>query len=191
MRITIDSSVLQEDGFTMQDFAVVLYYMSGGSGILNNDICEELWERGFLKKVLDGYQFHEGKRAKIRTWLVKSKAPKKELERLTNLAKALQNEFPEGKKDSKYYWRDSTKIIAQRLAMFIERYGDYSDEDFIAATRAYVSSYNGNYAYMQLLKYFIYKKDKATGDENSQLSSYLDNLNSESPQERDWTTNLV
>lgn len=191
MRITIDSSVLKEDGFSMLHFSVILYYLSGGSGVLNEELCNELWEYGFLKKVPEGYQFHEGKRAKLRTWLLKSRTPENKMERLINLAKKMQSEFPEGKRDNKYYWRDSTKVIAQRLAVFIEKYGDYDDEEFVAATKKYVSSFNGNYEYMQLLKYFIYKKDKTNGEENSQLSSYLDNINDDTLRDKDWTTNLV
>lgn len=191
MKITIDSSVLEKDGFTLTDFAVVLYYLGGGTGVLNETLCSNLREQGFLKKVSDGYQFHEGKRTKIRSWIIRSNTQDNVLERLSNIAQAMQKEFPEGKKSSKYYWRDSTKVITQRLALFIKKYGDYDDEDFVNAAREYVKSFNGNYEFMQLLKYFIYKKDTNTGEESSQLASYLDNAGESSLQEKDWTTNLI
>ena len=192
MKITIDSSVLEKEGYSMQDFAIILYYISGGTGILNEEWCNKLWESGFLKKVNGGYQAHEGKRPKLRTWFIKSSTTPDTMERLTELAKAMQEVFPSGRKSDKYYWRDSTKVIAQRLALFIKKYGDYEDDKFIQAAKNYVSSFNGNYEFMQLLKYFIYKKDTVTGEENSQLASYLDNVDDvNNTIDRDWTTNLV
>lgn len=190
MKFTLDSLVLEKHGVTMQQFSVLLYYMSGGTGVLNEALCSELREDGFLKKVKDGYQFHEGKISNVRTWIAESNNSVSELDRLTRIAKEMQEAFPEGRRDNKYYWRDSTKVIAQRLAKFISKYGDYEDDKFTKAAKDYVSSFNGNYEFMQLLKYFIYKKD-SSGEENSQLSSYLDNEGKESLQDRDWTTNVV
>lgn len=191
MKIVIDSSVLEKRGFTMQDFSIILYYFSGGSGVLNEKLCLELWENGFLKKIPDGFQFHEGKKTKLKAWMLESSNDQDQVTRLTNLAKAMQNEYPEGKKGNKYYWRDSTKIIAARLAVFIKKYGDHEDEEFINATKNYVKSYNGDYTYMELLKYFIYKKKKESGEETSSLASYLENASEVSLQDRDWTTNIV
>lgn len=191
MKITIDSEVVRGAGFTMQDFSVILYYLSGGTGVLNEKLCESLWEDGFLKKTSEGYAFHEGKLSKIRTWIVKSSVSADSLDRVTRLAKEMQEVFPEGKKDGKYYWRDSTKIIAQRLVSFIKKFGDYEDEEFIEATKAYVKSFNGDYSFMQLLKYFIYKRDNNSGEVNSQLSSYIENLGEGDTLDNDWTTKLV
>lgn len=180
MKIVIDSTVLEEDGFTLTEFSVILYYLAGGSGVINKELCENLREKGFLKRVLDGYAFHEGKKSKIRTWMVKSSTSSGDMDRLTSLAAAMQAEFPEGKKEgTNLYWRDSTKVIAQRLAMFIRKYGDHPDEDFINAAKEYVAS-NNSRTIMQVLKYFIYKKNIESGEENSQLSSYLDNKNQQS-----------
>lgn len=192
MKVVIDSKVLEEDGFTMQDFSIILYYFSGGSGTLNEELCEKLREYGFLKRVPDGYQFHEGKNSKMKTWKMKSEGGPKGVDRLIAIAKAMQEEFPEGKKSgTTHYWRDSAKVIAQRLSRFIEKYGDYPDEDFAKAAKNYVESFNGNYSFMQVLRYFIYKRDTKTGDEVSQLASFLDNADQQSLKDKDWTSNLV
>lgn len=108
-------------------------------------------------------------------------------DRFKNLAIKLRELFPEGRKEGyAYTWRDSVSIIADRLKKFTMKYGDYSDEEIIDATKRYVASFNGNYRYMQLLKYFIWK-NKTTGGEliegrlvgevekQSQLASYLEN----------------
>lgn len=185
MKLTIDSAVLEKDDITMQEFSVILYYLSGGSGVIHKELCSDLREKGFLKKVEGGYQFHEGKKPKVRTWIIKSSNSPEAMDRLTLLAEAMQSVYPSGKKmGTNYYWRDSTKVIAQRLAMFFKKYGDKSDEEIIKATRDYVESFNGDYQYMRLLKYFIYKKED--GDEESPLSSCLDNAGQENTENRNW-----
>ena len=86
-------------------------------------------------------------------------------ERCTQLAEKLREIFPAGKKPGyAYTWRDSISCIADRLKKFFMKYGEYTDEQVIEATKAYVASFNGNYTYMQLLKYFIWK-NKVTGEE--------------------------
>ena len=86
-------------------------------------------------------------------------------DRYTVLADKLREIFPAGKKQGyAYTWRDSTSCIADRLKKFFLKYGEYTDEQVIQATKEYVASFNGNYQYMQLLKYFIWK-NKVTGEE--------------------------
>ena len=62
------------------------------------------------------------------------------------------------------------------------------------ATKKYVDSFKGDYRYMQLLKYFILKKNTNTLEENSQFLSYLENLNDvdidTDNQSNDWTIEL-
>lgn len=112
-------------------------------------------------------------------------------DRFENLAIELRNIFPEGKKaGTAYMWRDSIPKIVLRLKAFVKKYGDYKDEDIINATRRYVESFNGDYRYMQLLKYFIFKKDIIGGEseENSQLLSYISNQGEDL--DDDWNTSL-
>jgi hypothetical protein len=94
-----------------------------------------------------------------------------------NLAEQLIEIYPKGKKPgTSYMWRDSKSIIAKKLKNVANKYNiSFTNQEAIDATRRYVASFNGNYTYMQLLKYFILKKDKFTGEENSQFLSYLEN----------------
>jgi hypothetical protein len=81
------------------------------------------------------------------------------------------------------------------------KYGDYPDEDIINATKKYVNSFNGNYQYMQLLKYFIWK-NKVTGGElidgrvvgevekQSQLAAYIEDTEEEVPAGHSWDIEL-
>ena len=104
-------------------------------------------------------------------------SPREEDDRYLNLAAKLIELFPKGRKEgTNYMWRDSKAIIAKKLKAVIKKYDvTFTDEEAIEATRRYVASFNGDYRYMQLLKYFIMKKNTITGDENSQFLSYLEN----------------
>lgn len=188
MKFTIDSNVLEQEGFTMQEFSVLLYYISGGKGVLNEEICFDLWNKGFLVKDVEGYLLDNNKISVIDNWIAMSSIPKNSTNRLSSLADKLRALYPEGKKTgTNYYWRDSNKIITQRLAMFFKKYEDkYSDEEIINATSEYVKSFNGNYQYMQLLKYFIYKRGSEAGEETSQLLSYLENAGQEEALSDSW-----
>lgn len=107
-------------------------------------------------------------------------------DRCTRLAERLREIYPAGKKPGyAYTWRDSVSCIADRLKKFFLKYGDFPDDEIIRVTKEYVSSFNGDYRYMQLLKYFIWK-NKVTGEEvvrgrivgeverQSQLAAYLE-----------------
>ena len=104
--------------------------------------------------------------------------------------------YPNGKKGgTQYYWRDSTNVIAKKLKAVIKKYGDcFTDEQAIDATKRYVASFNGNYQFMQLLKYFICKNVVKGGEveEQSQLLSYIENAgqSDNAQQEIDWETEL-
>lgn len=123
-------------------------------------------------------------------------------EKLRALANNLRSLFPAGKKPGyAYLWRDSESCIVDRLKKFFLKYGDnHTDEEIIDATKRYVASFNGNYQYMQLLKYFIWK-NKVTGEEvvrgrivgeverQSQLAAWLENTEDKSSN-NDWDLTL-
>lgn len=101
------------------------------------------------------------------------------------LADKLRELFPTGRKPgTNYMWKDSTAVISKRLKALVKKYNaKFTDEEAIAATKRYVEGFNGNYMYMQLLKYFIFK------DDVSQLLSYIQN-----PEEDindNWVNELV
>jgi hypothetical protein len=116
--------------------------------------------------------------------------------RLNELAKSLQELYPQGKKEgTQYYWRDSTSVIEKKLKTLVKKYGNcFTNEQAIAATKKYVDSFNGNYHFMQLLKYFISKNVIKGGEveEQSQLLSYIENMNQADTQQLsiDWDVEL-
>lgn len=114
-------------------------------------------------------------------------------DRYEKLARSLRELYPTGRKPgTNYQWRDSNSIIAKRLKALVKRYGkEFTDEEAIEATRKYIESFNGDYRYMQLLKYFISKKRVIDGEveETSQLLSFIENKDQENIN-NDWTTTL-
>ena len=116
-------------------------------------------------------------------------------DRLIQLATRLKEIFPKGKKDgTNYYWADGVALIVRRLKLFFKKYGNtYTDEQIIQATSKYVEGFNGNYTYMRLLKYFIFKEKVGAAGEvegDSELISYIENAGQEDTLSRDWNTEL-
>lgn len=115
-------------------------------------------------------------------------------DRFYSLANKLRELFPTGRKPgTQLQWRDSTKVIAQRLKIFVKKFDvKFTDEQVLEATKRYISGFNGNYQFMQVLKYFIMKsvvEDGATVV-NSQLLSYMENTGQEDELSSDWTSVL-
>lgn len=119
--------------------------------------------------------------------------------RLIPLIESLMEIFPYGKKEgTSLYWRGNKKDNRERLQKFFKLYGNkYSDEQILQAAKKYVESFNGQYAYMRTLKYFIWKDErkinnegKAYIEEVSDLASYIENAGQEENLRNDWISTL-
>ena len=116
-------------------------------------------------------------------------------DRLIQLATKLKEIFPKGKKDgTNYYWADGVALIVRRLKLFFKKYGNkFTDEQIIQAAEKYVQGFNGNYQYMRLLKYFIFKEKVGANGEvegDSELINYIENAGQEENLRDDWATTL-
>lgn len=116
-------------------------------------------------------------------------------ERLEALAKRLKEVFPKGKKDgTNYYWADGMALIVRRLKLFFKKYGNqFTDEQIINAAEKYVQGFNGDYRFMRLLKYFIFKEKVGAAGEvegDSELISYIENEGQEDSLGNNWTSIL-
>lgn len=114
-----------------------------------------------------------------------------DLKRYEDIAAKMRELFPKGKKEgTNHMWRDSIPIIARRLKLLLKKYGQlYTEKEILDATKRYVDSFNGDYRYMQLLKYFISKQKIEDGCtvEESQLLSYLTNEDQVNTTNDGWT----
>lgn len=119
--------------------------------------------------------------------------------RIDSLSDRMIEIFPDGKSQGRYPYRGNKREIMRRLQKFFIIFGnEYTDEQILEATKRYVNSFNGNYKYMRVLKYFIWK-DVVSGEEGertidrvSDLASWIENGGeSEGTIEGDWTAELV
>lgn len=114
--------------------------------------------------------------------------------RIDALVPQLQQIYPEGKNFNNQYWRGNKTDIKRKLQTFFKKYGnDYTDEQIISATQAYVSGFNGDYKFMRLLQYFIWKEEIKDGTKVpiSELANYIENAGQTDDLTNDWTTTLV
>lgn len=194
-----------------KDAALAIYLLSLLSGC---PITAGTFEKARQKRLLrfsspysgvafpDGVELNETGKYMAESAMAESIPQGRTDEQLKKLANSLRELFPTGKKEGyAYTWRDSESCIVDRLKKFFLKYGDnHTDEEIIDATKRYVASFNGNYMYMQLLKYFIWK-NKVTGEEvvrgrivgeverQSQLAAWLEDTEEKS-NSHDWGVEL-
>jgi hypothetical protein len=148
--------------------------------------------------------------------IIDSDKPKgREDDFLLEIAAKLKEIFPKGKKDgTNYYWAEGTALIVRRLKLFFKKYEEYIENEFkeessnlskeefnkfigdkiVYAASKYVNSFNGNYRYMKLLKYFILKEKVGAAGEvegESELMNYIENYGQEEDLRNDWTSTLL
>ena len=112
---------------------------------------------------------------------------------IEELADKLRNIYPNGKIiNSNYYYRCNRQDIINKLKTFFKMYGTkYTDEQIINATQKYINSFNGNYTYLKLLKYFIWKDERLKGESvQSLLADFIENESAEDTTSSDWTVEL-
>lgn len=117
---------------------------------------------------------------------------------LLNLTNSLMQIFPKGKKQGTcHYFRGNRKDILLRLKKFFKLYGKYTDKQILEASKKYVESFNEDYSYMRVLKYFIWKDEIKTDSdgnkyvsETSDLANWIENFDAEEESNNSWTIEL-
>ena len=197
MKLTIDQTILDKNNLTLEEF-LVLFLSAREVDI--GVISQSLVAKGLADKDL----FSSGKlvisdKVKDLVSTISIESDKnvidKDLE-FTELATELREIYPAGRKDgTTYMWRGTTAEVAKKLKTLVVKYGyTINREDVLKATKEYVNSFNGNYRYMQLLKYFILKSVKdADGnvDIKSELMSLIENSDQIDAQRDDWVSNMI
>ena len=198
MKYIIDTEILEREGIGL-DEALYLLSVYKKKPINFNTIQKAKVENKILKfeNPRDPVKITPKGQSFIESVLAKSKihVSSDNLERYRALADKMREVYPKGlKPGTNYQWRDSTAIIADRLMKLVAKYNiEFTDEEAVEATKRYIASFNGNYRYMQILKYFISKQKPVEGapaEQNSQFLSFLQNEES-TTENQDWTANLV
>lgn len=197
MRLTIDQSVLDKHDLTVSEFMVL--YLSANS--VNIKSCmDTLVAKGLADRNLfaeGGIVLSDKVKDLVTTIAIDSdKSVVDKDAEFIELANELRELYPAGRKEgTTYMWRGTTAEIAKKLKTLVVKYKyTFTKEQVIKATKEYISSFNGNYKKMRLLKYFILKSEKDADDNInviSELMTLIENEGQIEAQRNDWTSTLA
>lgn len=111
------------------------------------------------------------------------------------LATRLMEIYPLGKKPgTALMWRGCKTGISDKLQKLIEKGNEFTDEEAVAATKAYVGSFNGIYTTMRVLSYFLSKNEVVGGEvkKTCDFMTYIEDLrnNPHASMRKDWEVEL-
>ena len=193
MKYIIDTDVLKNIDLSLAEFGTLLYYIDRKDSNEFDKTTESLWTKGYLIKDLYGYIIEPHSFEKLQVILAECNNPESVNNRASLLADKLRDIYPSGKiYNTNYYYKCNRQDIINKLKTFFKMYGTkYTDEQIINATQKYVNSFNGNYAYLKLLKYFIWKDERLKGESvQSLLADFIENESAEDTTNTDWTIEL-
>ena len=199
MKITIDEDICKKYKITVSEVLMILL-IKFETNIL------ELGEQMMATEMIVPHDIIDGRYLVTQRWndvveniILDSDKYKQPIDRLDQLVTQLQKIFPEGKKEgTSQYWRGNKREISLRLKKFFKLYDNtYTDEQILTAAKNYVKGFNGQYNYMRVLKYFIWKDEKKmTEDEKiqiievSDLANYIENADNTNNLKDEWTSTL-
>lgn len=193
MNISISEKVLSKYGLSLEEF-LLLYLCSREINL--TDLAESLINKGLANRDLkDSSSVVVSDNAKDFIASILISSAKVILDRhsdFSELANKMRELFPAGRKaGTTYYWRDSVPVIARKLETLVTKFDvEFTEEEALNATRRYIESFNGDYRYMQLLKYFILKTDRSTGEIKSEFLSLIQNPEDEEVLNDNWLTDV-
>lgn len=193
MKYYIDTETLKNNNLSLAEFGLLLYFADINNNLTLADLAYNLWEKGYLVKDVKDYYFEPHSFEKLQTLLAESTNENSVNKRAEELADKLRDIYPKGKiPNTNYYYKSNRSDIINKLKTFFNKYGtQYTDEQIIKATQKYVNSFNGNYTYLKLLKYFIWKDERLKGESvQSLLADFIENENVEDNINNDWTSTL-
>ena len=196
-KICINEEALIRNGTSIGEILVLI---GAANKVEFNEVEDKLLKDGLITAARDnlfqpiGWRVTKKGQEILTNVIIDSEESKTISGELEKLAAELKDIFPKGKKDgTNLYWADGIALIVRRLKIFFKKYGDdFTAEQIVQAATKYVESFNGDYRYMKLLKYFIFKeKVNADGVEpESELVTYIENAGQEENLRNDWTSSI-
>lgn len=198
MNITINTKILEKYDLSLEEF--MLLYL-GYKEVNITKTVEDIIAKGLANSDLftSGRLVVSDNVANIISSIIidSDKEVDNSDERFFNLASQLKEIYPAGRKPgTTYMWRGNTAEIAKKLKTLVVKYKfTFTDEQVINATKSYVSSFNGNYTKMRLLKYFILKSERDADNNTNVISELMTIIENEGEhnnfEDNDWTSILV
>ena len=179
MKYVIDDAVAEKMGLSLPQVLLLMLIKTGQN---TNEILQELLD----KEAVVALDVYPVKYMITQRWndtcdniLLTSDRTVPTEDEILPIAEKLMAIFPQGKKPgTPYYWKCNRREVALKLKSFFKLYGTkYTEEEILDAATNYVNSFNGDYRFMRLLKYFIWKKED--GVEISELATFIDNAGQE------------
>lgn len=189
MKYVIDETVVAKSKLSLAELFALLLIKTGAN--LNDIISDLVKKEAIVSMGIDNkYLLTQRWSDMCDNILLSSEKSIPTDEELIPLAEKLMQIFPHGKKPgTPYYWKCNKREIALKLKSFYKLYGvKYTEEEILSAAHRYVESFNGDYRFMRLLKYFIWKKEN--GEEISELATFIDNEGQEDDTGDSWVTEL-
>lgn len=180
MKITIDEKECLKHHLTSEEVIVMLALRSCKD---TNEVVANLEAREIITDQSGQFMLTQRWSDELDEILADSSGAVDDEQRLNNLAQKMRDCYPVGKMPgTPYYYKCNKREVVLKLKKFFMLYGNYKDEDIIDATKRYVASFQGNYRYLPLIKYFIHKDKLKLGEDGqqhvspeSQLATYLEN----------------
>lgn len=173
----LKEEVINKEGLSVAEFSFLVYLINEG---YKEEVIPSLVNKGLIGKSYAeggaGYFISPRGKELLDTIAIKSNNPEDSV--TDEFIEELRNIFPEGMKPgSNKYWRGNKGEIRKKLQSFPMYFGKYTHEEMLNATRRYVTSFEGDYTYMRLLPYFIWKVENQDGVQIrvSDLASTLEN----------------
>ena len=197
MNLSINEDLLNKYNLTLNEFLLLVFLAKEGDiqKCIDSLFAKDMLETGISHPEL--IVVDQNIRDIIDTILVESdtRVSNKE-EFFTEVANKLRELFPKGNKPgTNYSWRGSTVEIARKLKNLVAKYNcKFTEEEAINATKAYIESFNGDYRYMKLLKYFLLKtpiNNNGDIEVQSEFMSYLENKDYINRNDDNWTIDLA
>lgn len=197
MRLTIDEKILAKNNLLLNEYLFLLFNVQGGDiPTCISSLIDKGWAGIDLFDKTKIVLSNNTKEKVLDILIDSDKLVENQQDDFIALANELKEIFPEGRKaGTTYSWRGSTAEIARKLKNLVVKYGcTFTREEAIEATKAYVASFNGDYKYMKLLKYFLLKTPKNNNGDvevESDFMAYLENKEAAEEHNNNWTVDLA
>lgn len=197
MKLAIDEKILAENNLSLNEFLLLLFNAREGDV---HECITSLIAKGWAgADLFDDTKvvLSDNAKGKVFDVLIDSdKLVENKQDEFIALANELKEIFPAGRKaGTTYSWRGSTAEIAKKLKNLVVKYGcSFTREEAIEATKAYVASFNGDYRYMKLLKYFLLKTPRNNNGDvevESDFMAYLENKDAIEKHNGNWAIDLA
>lgn len=172
MKYVIDEKVCKKHNLTLTETLGLLFAKS-----CNGNIDEALESLVGGEKLLNGdmfsgesYMITDRWNDEVESVLLESDNSIPSEDRVEKLVRQMRELFPKGMKVGNSAWRGNVRELKLRMLKFFKLYGNYTDEQIMEATKKYIDSFNGNYTYMRIIKYFILKSElKVSQNEKGEM----------------------